>query len=336
MTQLTKAGIAMFIQQEGETMKLKFLLCALLVIFAFQAPSHAQATRTWVSGLGDDVNPCSRTAPCKTFAGAISKTVAGGAINCLDSGGFGALTITKAISIVCESLEAGILVAGTNGIVISAGAADVVVLRGLDIEGSGTGLDGVKFTTGAALQIENCVIRGFLGSPGNGILFAPTGMSKLFVSNTIIADNNKGSAAAGILIQPTGSGVARGVVSGVKMRNNGNGLIVDGSTTTGAPVNIVLHSSEVSGNSFNGVAAVSAANKAPVEIVVDRTVVEGNNNGISSTGSGADITLGSSIVTGNNVGLAFTAPAAIRSYQTNELRGNITSNGASSSTIPPE
>src|ERR1043165_5674417 len=84
------------------------------------APAHAQATRTWVSGVGDDANPCSRTAPCKTFAGAISKTAAQGEINCLDPGGFGAVTITKAVTISCEIGTAGVLVAGTNGVVVAA------------------------------------------------------------------------------------------------------------------------------------------------------------------------------------------------------------------------
>ena len=67
--------------------------------------AHAQATRTWVSGVGDDANPCSRTAPCKTFAGAISKTAAGGEINVLDPGGFGAVTITKSITISSRGLR---------------------------------------------------------------------------------------------------------------------------------------------------------------------------------------------------------------------------------------
>src|SRR3989440_249753 len=95
------------------------LLGLLLTLFLPLAPAHAQATRTWVSGVGDDANPCSRTAPCKTFAGAISKTAAGGEINCLDPGGFGAVTITKSIAIDCSEVFGSVLVSGTNGIVIS-------------------------------------------------------------------------------------------------------------------------------------------------------------------------------------------------------------------------
>ena len=116
--------------------------------------AHAQATRTWVSGLGDDANPCSRTAPCKTFAGTISKTAASGEINCLDGGGFGAVTITKAITISCEAGTGGILGAGVNGITINAaGAGDVVVLRGLDIEGAGSGLNGINIVDAKSVHI---------------------------------------------------------------------------------------------------------------------------------------------------------------------------------------
>src|SRR5437660_7075504 len=124
------------------------LACLFVTLSAF-----GQATRTWVSGVGDDVNPCSRTAPCKTFAGAISKTAAGGEINCLDPGGFGTVTITKSIIIDCDYTEGGVLAAGTNGINVNDSATAtpgtiVVYLRGLDIEGVTTGLIGINFISG--------------------------------------------------------------------------------------------------------------------------------------------------------------------------------------------
>ena len=119
-------------------MKMKKLSTTLLglMCFFFASPAFAQATRTWVSGMGDDANPCSRTAPCKTFAGAISKTAAGGEINVLDSGGFGAVTITKSITIDGAGALASILALNTNGIVIN-GANIVVNLRNLAINGAG-------------------------------------------------------------------------------------------------------------------------------------------------------------------------------------------------------
>src|SRR5712691_5411957 len=117
-------------------------LAALVGLALPVAPAQAQATRTWVSGVGDDVNPCSRTAPCKTFAGAISKTAAFGEINCLDPGGFGGVTITKSMMIRCQYTEAGVLVSGTNAVVVNLPAAtDTVYLEGLDILGVQTGIN---------------------------------------------------------------------------------------------------------------------------------------------------------------------------------------------------
>src|SRR6266571_845328 len=148
-----------------------------LVPLLCSAPAYAQATRTWVSGVGDDVNPCSRTAPCKTFAGAISKTAAAGEINCLDPGGFGAVTINKSIMIRCNYTEAGVVVAGTNGIIVNTLSTDVVYLEGLDILGANTGLSGISFIQGGVLHVKNSVIREFNGAGagnGNGIKFAPT------------------------------------------------------------------------------------------------------------------------------------------------------------------
>src|SRR5438309_10911846 len=117
----------------------------LLVICLWSSAAHAQAPRTWVSGVGDDANPCSRTAPCKTFAGAISKTAAGGEIDTLDPGGFGAVTITKSLTIDgVGGGESSVLVSGTNGIVISAVATDIVTLRNIQVTGIGSGLHGVK------------------------------------------------------------------------------------------------------------------------------------------------------------------------------------------------
>ena len=141
----------------------KLLAVAALVFVAQAAPVMAQATRTWVSGVGDDANPCSRTAPCKTFAGAISKTATGGEINVLDPGGFGGVTITKAITIRSDSIEAGVLVSGTSGIVINAPSTASVVLDGLDFEGgsNGTSIHGINILSGRDVLIRNSSIRGF-------------------------------------------------------------------------------------------------------------------------------------------------------------------------------
>ena len=113
------------------------LLALVVLTLGISSIANAQATRTWVSGVGDDANPCSRTAPCKTFAGAISKTAAGGEISVLDPAGFGAVNITKAMTINGDGTLAGILSAGVTGIIVNAGANDVVYIRNLSINGAG-------------------------------------------------------------------------------------------------------------------------------------------------------------------------------------------------------
>jgi hypothetical protein len=139
----------------------------LLLVPVLAVPAHAQATRTWVSGVGDDANPCSRTAPCKTFAGAITKTAVGGEINAIDGAGFGAVTITKSITIDLTGVEGGVLAIGTNGIVIDAGATADVTLRGLDILGSSAtdgscgGLTGIKIVQARSVRLDNLKISGF-------------------------------------------------------------------------------------------------------------------------------------------------------------------------------
>jgi hypothetical protein len=168
----------------------------LLSSIAFTSLAHAQATRTWVSGVGDDVNPCSRTAPCKTFAGAISKTAAGGEINALDPGGYGAVTITKAITIDGGGMLASIINAGgTNGIIVAAGSGDTVILRNLDIQGVGSGLNGIKYNSGGRLVVDNVSIAGINAADpnGNGIfvsLTSPTG--DLVVRNSHIVGGRRG------------------------------------------------------------------------------------------------------------------------------------------------
>lgn len=197
-------------------------IAVITFVFLFSSFVCAQATRTWVSGVGDDVNPCSRTAPCKTFAGSISKTAAGGEINCLDPGGFGTVTITKSMTIDCKGMTGGILASGvgTIGITIN-GAAAIVRLRGVNINGAGSGSSGIKISAAAKVFIEDTVIDGFIMP---GVWVENSGDVKIVISNATLRNNSEG-----IYSNPKGTSdifVINSLVSG-----NSDGIRVDNNAT---------------------------------------------------------------------------------------------------------
>ena len=296
-------------------MKTKRLLGALAAMFLMSAMASAQATRTWVSGVGDDANPCSRTAPCKTFAGAISKTAAGGEINVLDPGGFGAVTITKSITISSEGFEAGVLVSGTNGIIINAGATDVIVLRGLDIEGLGTGLNGVRFLAGGQLQIENCTINQFTNF---GISFEPGGASQLSVRDTILR-NNFGTSGGGVLLLPGAAGSATASFEGVTATHNRTGFLVQDRAKA------TVRNSTVSNGAF-GFHVKSTAAAAELNVANSQAANQ-TAAGIRSEGALATLRLSDSSVHDNGTGLVSIGGGALLSFGNNQIAGN-TTNGA--------
>jgi hypothetical protein len=167
---------------------------ALLAFGLSAAPAQAGPNRTWVSGKGTDAGPCPVTAPCRTFAFALTQTAAGGEIDVLDPAGYGAVTITKAISIINDGVGVAAIGAATgNGVTINAGANDSVHLRGLTIEGISGATNGILFNTGGNLAIENCVIRGFINA---GIAITPSTSSSFSVSNTIASDNGNDAACS--------------------------------------------------------------------------------------------------------------------------------------------
>ena len=319
--------------------------CILFIAAFFSVPSYAQATRTWVSGVGDDVNPCSRTAPCKTFAGAISKTAVAGEINCIDSGGFGAVTITKSITIRCIGVVGGILGSGTNGVTVNAAATDLVTLSGLEFEGAATGLNGIRFLAGGTLHVENCMIHGFrAASPnGNGILFAPSaGNAELIVSNSVISDNGDGTNGAGILILPTGTATVRATVSRTSLSNNTNGFVSNtGALTTSGITRLTVTDSVASGNNTTtgntgvGVGLISAATLNSVNrVLVLNSTIANNGVGLSANGQGSGILAALNGINGNNVGVSGPASGQLFTYGNNFTHGNPGGDGAFTTTLP--
>lgn len=296
---------------------------------SYAVAANAQATRTWVSGVGDDANPCSRTAPCKTFAGAISKTAAGGEINCLDPGGFGAVTVTKSITIDCTGTFGSILASGTTGVIVNAANINVI-LRGLSINGGTSvspGFHGVRFLNGNSLTIEDCIIQNFTSTSagaGNGITFAPSGAGRLYVRNTTLVGNGNPTTGSGILVQPTGVGSAAVLIEDVGFLNNaGSGLRVDTTGNTGPGGFFVqVHESALSG-SPTGVNVIGPAGTTVAFVnVVDSTVMNNTTAGISANGTGARVRVSNSRIMGNTTGVVFSNSGSLVTYVDNILDGN--------------
>jgi hypothetical protein len=297
--------------------KFRFTINALAIAiftFAFASMAQAQATRTWVSGVGDDANPCSRTAPCKTFAGAISKTAVDGEIDALDSGGFGAVTITKAVTIDGDSNLAGILAAGTTGIIVNITAtsgSNVVEIRNLSINGAGTGTNGIRILSsfaGTSVFVENCVIFGFRTGTGRGITDERTVNGNLFVSDTLIK-NNSGSGL--VVIGASGTGTA--TIDNVRCELNGS----SGFVSSGAGKSMVVRNSVASKSTGAGFVA---ENTAKLDII--NCLTSFNATGIESDAS-AEVRVSRTTVTRNTTNGLGLGGGTILSYGTNEVAGNV-------------
>jgi hypothetical protein len=234
--------------------------------------TFAQASRTWVSGVGDDVNPCSRTAPCKTFAGAISKTAAGGEIDALDPAGYGAVTITKAITIDGGGGQvASVLVSGTNGIVVQAGPSDVVILRNLRINGIGTGLNGVRFLSGKDLNVESCYIFGFTQN-GLDIALNQGTAASVHVYHSVFKNNgNVGIRATNAVAPPVQVGID---FTEIALDSIG----VEASQHS----NVEINNSMISKSSSDGIKTDSASG-SDAFIGIDHSEVLAGGNGATST-----------------------------------------------------
>jgi hypothetical protein len=309
------------------------------------SPAAAQATRTWVAGTGDDANPCSRTAPCQTFAGAMVKTAAGGEIDCIEPGGFGPVTISKSIAIICDNTEAGVIPTGPGSVItVNAGATDVVYLSGLDIEGQGTGngQNGVRFIAGGTLHIEHSVIRGFNAASGWGVLFQPSGASQLTITNTVIADNGAGGISGGIQIAPTGAGGAANVaLRDVRIQNNnGVGLRIDSTGNTGSGISVSLENVQSTGNA-QGVSVLNPPNTTTIGVmIVGSTIALNSSVGLFANGGAVTVRVSDTEITGNSLGVNALGGSTVQSYGDNNLDGNPAStsanNGAFTGAVTPK
>ncbi|HWN98042.1 MAG TPA: right-handed parallel beta-helix repeat-containing protein [Blastocatellia bacterium] len=295
--------------------RLLSILATAVVLLVFTSLANAQATRTWVSGVGDDANPCSRTAPCKTFAGAISKTATDGEISVLDPGGYGAVTITKSITINGDGTLAGILAASVNGIIINAPSTSKVVIRNVSINGAGNGLDAIRFLSGKQLVVDHVNIEGFTGD-GIDVALPSTG-GTLFVQDTNIVECN-----TGIRVSVVAPGFATAVLDNVRLEGMVTGMTV-GTNTFGH-----ISRSSIVSNTSDGLLA-SATNAT---INVENSEIAFNANGVRAGASGATIRIAGNGIYNNTNGVAvIPAGGTVASDGNNRVSGNgasATPNGA--------
>jgi hypothetical protein len=299
---------------------------ATLAMVGYAAPASAQATRTWVSGVGDDVNPCSRTAPCKTFAGAISKTATGGEIDVLDPGGFGTINITKHMVIDGRPFMSSLLAANVNGVIVN-GAGVIVTLRNLTINGAGNAPNningnGVRILQASSVNIDNVVIENFsgTGAQGKGVDIATaTANVKVNIQNSQFYNLNNfgvhGNPTAGnVILWMDNVQIARGGTTAVQLRQNMTASLNRVSITghnPGAAVAAELTSvtTHISNSFFanNGFGIFSGNGGTPTTRVYGTVITGSATDAINATGGGSVLTYGNNAVRGNNGNEAFTA-----------------------------
>jgi hypothetical protein len=300
----------------------------ILALAGLSTAAFAQATRTWVSGVGDDANPCSRTAPCKTFAGAISKTATGGEINILDPGGFGGVTITKSITIQGPTFDGGVLVSGTNAVVINA-PGGTVILRDLSFNGLGTGLSGVNILNATSVTIENSTFAGFDTACVN---FAPSVSASLDIrdSSFQLCGDAAVSGSGAVVVQPVSPAIAEVTLEGVTVNRSQLGVRIEDRGV------VNVRNSTFSNNENAGVTAKSTVGVAIATVTNSEISGIGSqaaHAGVKSSGSGSRVYIGGNDISNNFIGLSSNNAGQIISFGNNTVANNNT-NGAPTSTTP--
>jgi hypothetical protein len=286
------------------------LLAALFAGSLFAIPAHAQRARVFVASYGNDANPCTFGSPCKTFQIAVNAVADGGEVTAIDSAGFGPISIAnKAVTITSPAgVEAGIVpVSGGDAIDINAGLFGTVILRGLTLEGAFIGQYGVNFSSGARLEIIDCVIKNFLNS---GIIVQPTGSTQLLISKSFVLDNDN----AGIYLTPTGSGTLNATIDQVTADHNNYGIYIDSASTTGQLL-FSVSDSHADTNNKTGIVLNSSNASAATSGMIKNTTANGNvsADGIQVSGIHTFALLTHSIM-GNNGGSAVNVLSGANAY----------------------
>lgn len=301
--------------------RMMLLFAPIVGLTPLASPAHAQAgllTRTWVSSSGDDAQNCSRTTPCKTFVGAAAKTSAGGQIDCLDPGGFGAITIAKALTIDCSqgARFGSIIFQGGNAIVVSAGASDVVILRGLEIDGvrqsSAAGANGIVYRSGLELHVEDCFFHGFSNSAISVVTSAT--VSRLYVNNSYLLNSG-----TGLIAGPT-AGIVLVALDNVHVEQNTTGIALNGGS---AQIFASVSNSSIANNTGSSANSFGVTANVNTSLIMNNDVVYANAAaGVNANGSATTVLVGASTIVQNEVGVSTTNGATMQSFKNNQIALN--------------
>jgi hypothetical protein len=307
-------------------------VAALTIAVLSAAPADAQGIRSFVSAAeGSDSNNCGRGSPCRTLAVALQATNPFGEIVVLDPGGYGPVTINKSVSIVNDGVGFANITngtAGANTITVAAGVTDVINLRGLTINGAGIDLEGILFTGGGTLNVQDCVIRGFTA---NGINFVPIASSSLTVVDTIVS--NIGGTTAAIVLQPTGTGLTvTAYVDGVQVSgNNQHAIDVNTQTMSGGSLQATVANSTLTDNP-NGAGVLIPVLSGPIVTLINTRLT---NNSVGVNAGGGAVYLAETTISGNTANGFIVRPgASILTFGNNRITD--TTNTGTLTTIPKQ
>jgi hypothetical protein len=308
------------------------IILATALAFAATLPSvQAQAqygllTHSFVSSSGVDTNPCTIAAPCATFVYAYAAIGSNGIIAALDPGKYGPLTIIGPVTINGNGWAAVTGAAEANAITVNANTTngDVVILKGLEIDGAGAAYNGIVFNSGGSLTVTDCTVQKFVGTntTGNGILIQPTsGTMSFVISNTTVSNNG----FMGIFyLPPSGSPSINGVIDHVVATGNSNGIVVQPFNTSGGSTTVAISNSIASNNTNDGIDVVFGGGGS-LTVSIDNAGVTGNGAvGVDTPSStAATVRLGRSVITGNFIGVVnSTSPNGFFTYNDNRINGN--------------
>lgn len=264
--------------------------------------THAQLARTYVSRVGNNLNPCTRTLPCRQINRGIDAVQPGGEVVVLDTANYQGFTVNKAVSITAspDASPAITVVSGNTAIVIDAGSSDVVNIRGITVNGLRGTQDpsfGADIESAAAVHFQDC---NFLNL-GIGVT---AGGFPVSIKNTTFRGNG-----SGIQVVST-----KALLEDCRFENNGTGLFV------GAGGRVTAIDCLAFGN-WRGFYAGTV--REATDLNLERCNATNNDTGIHAD-AGVVVRVANSTITNNTVGLAAFGNGQIvsRTPATNTVAGN--------------